>query len=66
MELISWIAHYCIFYIRHGVNSGIGIDGQFRNWNLLFKKNELELRNLELEFPTKKLNPDINLPFLHC
>ena len=61
---------------RHGVNSipelelmvnsnsGIGID---------YLKNELELRNVELElrnvelklkFPTKQLNPKINLQFL--
>jgi len=41
-------------------NSGIGSD--------YLKKNELELRNFELElkFPTKKLNPEINLPFLQC
>ena len=43
-------------------NSRIGID--------YLKKNELELelRNLEMElkFPTKKLNPKINLPFLQC
>jgi len=44
---------------------------QFQNW--IFLKNELELRNFELEnfelelkFPTKKLNPKINLPFLQC
>jgi len=42
-------------------NSGIGIN--------YLKKMELELRNfelrkLELKFPTKKLNPEINLPFL--
>ena len=42
---------------------GIGIDGQFRNWNWLFKKMELELIKLELRFPTKQLNPEINLPF---
>ena len=34
-------------------DSGIGI----------WKKMELELINLELKFPTKKLNPQINLPF---
>ena len=27
------------------------------------KKMELELINLELEFPTKRFNPQINLPF---
>ena len=27
------------------------------------KKMELELINLELKFPTKELNPQINLPF---
>jgi len=38
-------------------NPGIGID--------YLKKMELELINLELEvkFPTKQLNPQINLPF---
>ena len=34
-------------------NSGIGY----------LKKMELELINLELKFTTKKLNPQINLPF---
>jgi len=38
-------------------NSGIGIDGQFWNWNCLFKKKELELifinLELELKFSTK-------------
>jgi len=29
-----------------------GINGQFRNWNCLFKKN-MELINLELKFATK-------------
>jgi len=39
---------------RHGV-IGIGIDGQFKSRNCLFKKMELELINLELElkFATK-------------
>ena len=47
-------------YQTLGINSGI--DGQF--WNYLFKKMELELKNLELKFSTKKnLNPQINLPF---
>jgi len=27
-------------------------------------KKELELINLELKFPTKNVNPEINLPFL--
>ena len=40
--------------------SGIEIDGQFHNWNCLFKK--LELIKLELKFAAKK-NPQINLPF---
>ena len=33
-----------------------------------FRNFELELRNFELElkFPTKILNPQINLPFLQC
>jgi len=31
-------------------NSRIGIDGQFRNWNWLFKKMELKLRNFELKW----------------
>jgi len=41
-------------------NSGIGID--------YLKQMELELRNFELElkFPTKTFNPEINLPFLQC
>ena len=47
--------------------SGIGIDGQFRNctWNCIIKKIELELIILELELKsaTKKLNPQISLPF---
>ena len=44
-------------------NSGIAIDGQlqFKNWNWLFKK--IELIDLELKFPTKQINPQINLPF---
>jgi hypothetical protein len=39
-------------------SSGFGID--------YLKENELELRNfvLELNFPTKKFNPEINLLFL--
>jgi len=43
----------------------INIDHQFRCWNCLFKKMELELINFELElkFPTKQLNPQNNLPF---
>jgi len=57
-------------YRRHGINSipelelmgysilGIGID--------YLKKLDLELRNceLELKYPTEKLNIQINLPFL--
>ena len=45
-----------------------GIDGQFRNLNWLFKKIEFELRNFEFElkFKQKRLNPEINLPFLQC
>ena len=48
--------------------------GQF-NSRIIIKKMELELRNFELElknlkfelkFPTKKINPQINLPFLQC
>ena len=39
-----------------GVNSGIGID--------YLKKLELRNSELELKFLTKKLNPEINLPFL--
>jgi hypothetical protein len=31
---------------------------QFRNWNCIFKKMELELK-----FAAKKLNPEINLPY---
>ena len=59
---------YVDILFRHGVNSipelelmvnsGIGID--------YLKKNELELRNLELKFPTKIFYPEINLPFLQC
>ena len=38
---------------------------QFGNWNRLFKKMELELIDFELElkFPRKEFNPQINLPF---
>ena len=52
------------------VNSGIGIDYLKNELKLETRNFELELesRNLELElkFPTKKLNPEINLPFLQC
>ena len=48
-----------------------GINGQFQFWNWLFKKNgigifDFESRHFELElkFPTKKFNPEINLLFI--
>jgi len=49
------------------VNSNSGID-YLKKIELELRNFELELRNLELElkFPTKKLNPEINLPFLQC
>ena len=49
--------HLRVLQCRHGVNSGIGIAHQFQfwNWNCLFKKMELELINLDLEFNPQKV-----------
>ena len=46
---------------RHGVNSILELTGN-SNCKIAYL-NEMELINLELEFATNKLNPQINLPF---
>jgi len=43
-------------------NSAIGLDGQFRNWNWLF--TNIGIDNVGIEVSYKKLNPQINLPFI--
>jgi len=57
-QTISWITT-----TWSDSNSGFGYLKKMELRNF-----ELELRNFELElkFPTKKLNPQINLPFLQC
>ena len=46
----------CNIINRHGVQF------QVRNWNLLFKKNELELRNFELELELRNLELELKFP----
>ena len=55
------IQFYSFYWQTWGqFNSGIEIDGQFENWNYLFKKMELINLELELKFATKNIFPQIN------
>jgi len=40
------------------VNSRIGIDGQFQNWNFIFKKNGIDIFGIEVCY--KQINPHDN------
>jgi len=55
--------HIRIFYTasRHGVNSVLELKGNSGIGIAYLKK--MELIKFELKFATKKLNPQINLPF---
>ena len=53
-------------HTRHGVNSIPELELIVNSNSGIDYLKIMELRNFELElkFPTKKLNPEINLPFL--
>ena len=50
---------------RHGVNSILELELMVNSNSGIdyLKENGIEIFELELKFPTKQLNPQINLPF---